>query len=309
MSSPMNYDPSTETLTISNVNITFNSAMDPSTGTATITITPAAGAFGTMPAVLQGPPGPAPVINITTETLAPGSSATSSTTQTGQGSYQVGLGIPQGAQGDTGPSTNVGSAPDVGGNAPGTSASSNPPTPAGTPPTLPPPANPPPNGWTLAWNDASNLFNYVPQAITNLFTAPSPQPQQTTGSSRVLTVIDVAAQTMPWWPMVSGQVVMNGTPNTQITVTANLNAANGPQVGLGYGVGGNNSFTVGIMSWVPGGVGAVTVPAGTDAQIYFVASLTSATADPWGQSSDTPAFSVFTMPTDPLQILQGKTVT
>lgn len=90
---------------IENCTITLDNAFDPTTGVATMTITPSGG-LGTLPGVLDGQPGLPPNMVVgTVSTLSPGSAATvtfNTLTPGGPGApstVQANFGIPQGAAG------------------------------------------------------------------------------------------------------------------------------------------------------------------------------------------------------------------
>jgi len=271
-----------QSLTITGASITFDSSYDPTTGIATITITPAGG-LGTLPAVLDGQPGQPPIFQVGAVTTLPaGSDATVALTELAPGGagisnvYQLNFGIPVGPTGASGSNSIFDFI--AGGEAALT------------------------NAVGLIWNEVTSLFDPVVPAASaagQVYYASSIN--STTGSSagpRTLTSISVPPQPFPWFPTVSGGCVVTGTVNTQVNVQAFVGSTSGDQVGVGYGVPGTPTQSVALMSGVPAGSasGYGVVAAGTSATIVFAATQVASTSDAWSTASATSTFQVFTTP-------------
>jgi len=271
-----------QSLTITGASITFDSSYDPTTGIATITITPAGG-LGTLPAVLDGQPGQPPVLQVgAVETLPAGSDATVALTELVSGGagtasvYQLNFGIPVGATGAS--ASNPIFDYIAGGETALTGAVG------------------------LVWNEVTSLFDPVVPAASaagQVYYASSINSTSGTGPGpRNLTSISVPPQPFSWFPTVSGGCVVTGTVNTQVNVQAFVGSTIGDQVGVGYGVPGTPTQSVALMSGVPAGSqsGYGVVPAGMSATIVFAATQVASTLDAWTTSSTTSTFQVFTTP-------------
>lgn len=267
-------------LTITDCDITFDNSFDPTTGVATITITPKGG-LSTLPALAEGPPGLPPQFrNITVNQVPYGQPLPTARWDL---IYPGGPGIPsvydlelylhQGEQGPSSGPTNVSDAPDVDGQ--------------------------PQNFFTLIWNDAQGAFNYVAQLVSSIFT-PGPYSSSGNAFTRTLAKATVPAQQNSWVPIPYGQTVVSGTQNTVVNLFAHLNSTDGPVVGIGYGAAATNPIPTFLLPSIPGGqtgLQAATVPAGQAATIYLVATqINTASTDPWTTDESTTHFTVQTMP-------------
>src|SRR5690242_5527930 len=103
--------------------VTITNFSSPGNGIATLTLTPSGG-VGALPALVAGDPGLPPTLTVgTVTTLAAGSSATASLTQTAAGgagvasAYQLNLGIPAGAAGTNGTNGTLAGSSDLTGTA------------------------------------------------------------------------------------------------------------------------------------------------------------------------------------------------
>jgi hypothetical protein len=265
-------------LTITGATITFNNAFDPTTGMATITITPSGG-LGTLPGLLDGVPGPPPNLVLgTITTLSAGSNATATLTLLSPGgpgtpsNYQLNLGIPAGAAGSTG-AFNIHSAADLLG-------------------TLQ-------NKFTVLWNTATGQFNPAPLPVATTYYATSINSTSGTGSGpRTLSSIAIPAQSYDWFPDPSSSCVVTGTVNTQINLQAFIGSTSGNQVGVGFGVAGVPTQTVSLHKGVPPGSATTygIVLAGNSATILLAATQVGATTDAWSTSSTTTSFQVTATP-------------
>lgn len=298
-------------LVFENVTITISNAFDPTTGIATLTITPAGG-LGVFPVFAPGPPGPTPTFTIgTVTTLPPGSEASASLEQTSPGviggtvplyqggtatgnavvptsdnttydwyatppSYQVNVAIPQGQPGN--PAVNsILDAVDVISN----------------------PVEDIADGAVLLWNKAAQAFGFSKLAYTPTFTASSMNSTSGTAQGpRVLGQITVPAQLFAWMPDPSASVVVNGTANTEVNLFAYVDAVGGDVVGSAYGVAGVPNQTLTLASGTPpgspGNYGQIA--AGASATIILVAEQVASTMDPWSTSASTSTFSVKAVP-------------
>lgn len=249
--------------------------MDAGTTQTAVMVFGPAGATGNFPIMAPGQPGMPPELrNVTVmpvpygEALPTPPGAFTCVSPGGPGIaavYDLTLYVNSGQQGEPGKPTNLSSAPDITGTVQ--------------------------NGWTLAWNEAENCFNYVAQLVNQVFNPSAYNSVSSSGQqSEVLTTVGVGAQSNSWYPWVSGSCVLQGTANTLFTVTANLNSATGPQLGVGYGVGGAQcSISVGAAIQ---NLSEALVPAGQTAEIYFVATQTANTLDAWSNVSANTAFQV-----------------
>jgi len=268
-------------LIINNCTLTLSNAFDPTTGIATITITPSGG-LGTLPALVNGTPGLPPGISIgTVTTLSAGASATATLTQLTAGgpgtasTYSLNLGIPAGATGSTGSFT-IAAATDY---ALGSGSLT--------------------TGNALIYNSSSSKFNPLPLPLGSTYGPTSINSTSgTTSGPRLLTSIVVPAQTYPWFPLVSGQTIVSGTVNTQVYLQAYITNSSGQQVGIGYSAPGTANQVVTLVSGVPTGSSSSygQVAAGTTATIVLYATQVASTTDAWSTAAATTSFQVTEIP-------------
>lgn len=270
-------------ITMTGVTVTFSNAFDPTTGVATLTITPSGG-LSTLPALMDGQSGPPPTLQVgTVTTLAAGSQATATLTQLSPGGpgqasvYQVNFGIPAGAAGASG-----GIFGNIQGGQGGLFA-----------------------GALLVWDAIQNLF--VPTAPV-----PATKPAQpvtffassinsTSGSSvgpRTLASISIPAQAFAYIPQPTASCVVTGTVNTQVNLQSFIGTATGNQVGVGYGVAGVATQTLSLVPGIPAGSGAGygKVAANTSATIILCATEVASTTDSWSTAAATTSFQVTAQP-------------
>jgi hypothetical protein len=279
MTQPINVDEDTGTVTITDCTITFNNAFDPTTGVASITITPVGG-LGTLPGVLQGQPGYPPTLrNVNLTQVAYGEAIGASTwTEIQPGGagepsiYDLNIELNSGAPGEIA-SFLITAAEDVVGAVE--------------------------DFTTLLWNSAVNAFQLVVPPV-GVYTWPTVI-NSTSGTSsgpRTLAQITVPAQPWPWYPIVSGHSVVVGSVNTQVSLTANIGASGGVQVGSGSGVAGVVAQDIGLYSSPPAGTTASAPLIGTNTQATIVLSATQTgpNVDAWSTSAETTTFSVMALP-------------
>lgn len=272
-------------ITITNCTVTFNSSFDPSTGVAVITVTPtgtsASQLVSTMPALLDGQPGPSPQLrNVNLTQIAYGTSlpspAGSFSTVSPGGSgvpavYDLNLSLNSGAPGTAGANATLGAASDLSGT-----------------PTV---------GYALTCDQTSpsTAFDYA--AMPFGFVSVPTTINSTSGNSttRTLCTVGVAAQPYPWYPWVSGSCVIGGTANTRVDLWASLASPSGQKVayGDGYtgdtGAAGPSRLTVNL----PTTLSLAKVAANATATIYFVAAQqNTGVGDNWTTSSATTRFTV-----------------
>lgn len=266
-------------LVISNCTITFNNAFDPTTGVASITITPLGG-LGTLPGVLEGQPGPPPTFrNINYTQLAFGESgAGASFTEIAPGGpgtssiWDLDLSVNSGAPGDIA-SFLLTAAEDVVG-------------------TLE-------NWFTVLYDSADNVFNLgLPPIGVKSWPTVANSTSGTGAGPRTLGQTTIAAQ--PWASVVtvSGQTLVSGTVNTQVNVTANIGSASGQQVGAGFGAPGQAKQSIILSDGPPAGTStsAVQIAKNTSATIVFSATQVGSNTDAWSTTDTTTVFSVTTTP-------------
>lgn len=263
---------------IDNATITVNNAFDPTTGVATLTITPTGG-LGTLPGMLEGQPGLPPVLQMgTVSNVSPSGSATASLTQLSPGGpgvpsvYELDLGVPEGLAGVLG-SFLLTAATDVIGTVEA--------------------------GATLVYDIASSAFNLQPLTFTPTYYSSSINSTSGTGAGpRTLTSISVPSQPYSWLPKPSGSCVVDGTVNTQVNLYAYETSTSGDQVGVGFGAAGTAMQTVGLHDGVPTGSSSSygVIAAGTSATILFVATQVASTTDAWSTASATTSFQVTAQP-------------
>jgi len=290
----MSISVSGNSLVVDNCTLTLNNAFDPTTGIATLTITPSGG-LGTLPALVNGTPGLPPTISIgTVTTLSAGSSATATLTQLTAGgagvasTYSLNLGLPAGATGSTG-SYSIGASTDY---VAGTStATTSAPSGLGTLALA--------NGFTLMWNATTSKFSPVPPPKGAVYfpTSISATSGNTAGP-RQLAQIVIPAQPYNFFPVVSGQCIVTGTVNTQCNLYAYIGNSSGQQVGIGYSAPGTATQAPVLTSNVPTGSGSTygQVSAGTTATIVLYAQQVASTTDAWTTSAATTSFQVLALP-------------
>ena len=265
-------------LTVTDCTITFNNAFDASTGMATITITPSGG-LGTLPGVLDGQPGLPPNINVgAVTTLAPGSAATAALALMAPGgpgaasTYSLNLGIPQGAAGA--PSVfSIQGAEDLIGSLV--------------------------NGIILVWDELTGQFKATPPPLAVTVNASSINSTSGDGAGpRLLSQVNIPAQSWAWTPQPSASCVVTGTANTQVNLQAFITNNQGQQVGIGYGVPGFANQTVSLGPGVPVGMqpGYGQVAAGVSANILLYATQVGSNTDAWSTSDLTTSFQVTAQP-------------
>lgn len=266
-------------IVISNATITVNNAFDPTTGVASITITPLGG-LGTLPALLEGQSGPSPLFrNINYTQLAYGvSGAGASFTEIAPGGpgtpaiYDLNLSVNSGAPGTVG-SFLLAAAGDVIGTAE--------------------------NWFTVLYDTADSKFNLglPPIGVKNWPTVAN-STSGTGAGPRTLAQVTVPAQPWAWYPTVTGQTVVSGTVNTQVNIVANIGSTSGAQVGIGYGSPGLATQTVVMSDGVPPGSSTsyAQVAANTSATLVFSATQVGANTDAWSTSDTTTVFSVTSNP-------------
>lgn len=277
-SSSITVSPDGQSIKITNCDIEFSSGFDPSTGAGTITITPYGG-LGTLPGVLQGQQGPAPVLNqLNVVQLAAGQALpvpNGSFDEVSPGVYNATWSVNAGAQGAAGANA-ISEATDLSGTAT--------------------------NNATLIWNALTNQFEYAPQAIGKLYgpstisSVSGAGGQQ--GQPQVMATISVPAWSFNWFPVVTGQAVVNGTANTQVMLSANLSSTSGDQVSVGYGVTGLTQQLVALQSTIPAGASGTygEITAGSTATIVISATQTGNTTDGWSIDKTWASFSLMIFP-------------
>ena len=268
-------------LIINDCTLTLNNAFDPTTGIATITITPSGG-LGTLPALVNGTPGLPPGISIgTVTTLSAGASATAALTQLTAGgpgtasTYALNLGIPVGATGSTGSFT-IQTATDY---ALGSGSLT--------------------TGNALIYNSSTSKFNPLPLPLASANFPTAINSTSGTGAGpRQLASVVIPAQTYPWYPLVSAQTIVSGTVNTQVNLQAYITNTSGQQVGIGYSAPGIANQVVTLISAAPTGSGSTygQVSAGTTATIVLYATQVASTSDAWSTSASTTSFQVIELP-------------
>lgn len=263
---------------IENCTITLDNAFDPTTGVATMTITPSGG-LGTLPGVLDGQPGLPPNMVVgTVSTLSPGSAATvtfNTLTPGGPGApstVQANFGIPQGAAGA--PSVfSIQGAEDLIGSLI--------------------------NGIILVWDELTGQFKATPPPLAITVNASSINSTSGDGAGpRLLSQVNVPAQSWPWSVQPSATCVVSGTNNTQVNLQAFITNNQGHQVGIGYGVAGYPNQTVNLVPGVPTGsaAGYGQVAAGVSANIVLYATQVGSNTDAWSTSDLTTSFQVTAQP-------------
>lgn len=270
-------------IVLSGVTLTLSNSFDPTTGVMTLIITPSGG-LGSLPALMDGLPGPPPALRMgTVTTLASGSQATAALTPLSPGGpgtqsvYRLDLGIPGGAAGDSG--SIFGS---ISGGSGGLFS-----------------------GATLIWDELTSLFvPTTPAAAANTvqpvtFFASSISSTSGSGAGpRTLASVSIPAQTFAWTPQPSSSCVVTGTVNTQVNLQAFIGSASGNQVGVAYGVAGVPSQTLTLVAGAPAGSGPGygQVAAGTSATIILCATEVASTTDAWATAAATTSFQVTAQP-------------
>jgi len=290
----MSISVSGNSLVVDNCTLTLNNAFDPTTGIATLTITPSGG-LGTLPALVNGTPGLPPGISIgTVTTLSAGASATATLTQLTAGgagvasTYSLNLGIPAGATGSSGSYTIASSTDYAAGSSTATTSA---PSGLGTLAIA--------NGFTLMWNSSTSKFNPVPPPKAAVYFPTSIS--ATSGNSagpRLLSQIVIPAQPYNFFPVVSGQCIVSGTVNTQVHLYSYITNSSGQQIGVGFSAPGTANQAPVLTSGVPAGSSSTygQISAGTTATIVLYAQQVASTTDAWTTSSATTSFQVAALP-------------
>lgn len=286
MTQPITVSPDGTSITITNCTITFNSALDPSTGVATITITPSGG-LGTLPAVLAGAPGqPATFRNVNLTQIPNGTSlpnpAASVTTVSPGGVgipavYDLNLNLNSGAPGANGTNATLHTAGDL-----ATTATFG---------TITPTVQ-----YALAVNDTTSggHFTYQPFPF-GVIEVPATY-NSTSGNSagpRTLAQVQFPAMPYPWYPIVSGSCVISGTANTRVDLSAVLTTTSGQIVGYNDGFTGDTGATGSrVLAWnLPTNTSLAKVPANTTQNIFFVANqMNGGITDNWTTAAATTRF-------------------
>lgn len=268
-------------LTITDCDITFNNAFDPSTGIATITITPKGG-IGTLPGVLQGQPGLPPVFRKVNYTPIPFGQALpdppASLTMISPGGpgvasvYDLDIAVNSGPGGPAG-ATSLSDMTDVSGSSF--------------------------NQAVLTWDQSTNNWIYTNLPFMGLYVPQTINSTSGSAASRVLASVTVPALTYKWVPMVSAQCVVSGTANTRVDLMATEVSPSGVRVAYGYGYAGQTSSSapVVVSATANTNLSSVQVPAGQAETIYLSAvQQNSSTTDNWSTSQGTTTFSVWAMP-------------
>lgn len=274
-----------QSITITNCDVTFNSGFDPSTGVATMTVTPkgtsAAQLVSTMPALLQGEPGPYSTIRNVNMTQVPAGQALpqppASVTPVAPGIYDLNIAVNSGEQGSTGQNV-IQSASDLVGTAT--------------------------NNATIIWNALTNQFEYQPQMLGTLYwpsTINTVSGSADEGQPQVLCTITVPARTFAWYPVVLGQAVVNGTVNTQVKLSANIGSTSGQQVAVGYGVTGLLQQLVALQAAIPAGSTGTygQIASGASATIVISATQIANVTDAWSISPTQASFNMMVNPVPP----------
>ena len=290
-------------LVIENATITISNAMDPTTGTSTITITPAGG-LATLPALAEGQPGLPPVLrNINLNQVPsgqglPDNAATWSVVAPGgpgvASVYDLTLYLNEGPTGQPGvlPNslqalTNATENPTV--SSPSGSVGVNP---GGTQPS---------DVLSLAYDTVAGSWNWMSRMVGAIFTPPA---SSTSGNSytRQIATATIPAQSNPYIPQPHGNlVVTHQTTSTNVNLIARLNDPNtGPICGQGWGVAAaaaNTGVPTSLSPSYPSGTAVCVVPAGQAATVYFMATQINTTStDPWVTDAATTTFTVTTIP-------------
>jgi hypothetical protein len=262
--------------------VTLSNAFDPTTGVATLTLTPSGG-VGTLPALVNGQPGQPPIFDSTSvTTLAAGAPATASITQVSPGGagisshYTVAFGVPQGVTGAAGTNATIHAASDLS----GTAVTGNILTVASTGPTAFQYSAFP---WAFALNPASVATVSLPGNATG-----------------TICTVSVAAQPFSWYPLCFATATVNGASTTVVSLQALLTA--GSRTGDIVGSSGSASGVAANVSLLPGfgaliGSGAYgKVVAGATATITFTAVGAIGTSGNWIVNTGTQNFTVLGVP-------------
>ncbi|MEZ0366817.1 hypothetical protein ACAG26_24390 [Mycobacterium sp. pUA109] len=268
-------------IVVDDCTLTINNAFDQTTGMATLTITPKGG-LGTLPALMEGQPGPSAMWrNVNLTEVAYGSALPSppaSVTQISPGGpgvaavYDLNIALHAGSPGEVG-SFLISAAQDLVGTVT--------------------------NAATIVWNSVTGLFEYQPQLVPAWYWPSSINSISgaLTGAQELCSVT-VPAQATAWNPICQGFAVVGGTANTQVQLTACIGSSSGQQVASGKGGIGATSQQVALMAAPPAGATAanVQVASGTSATIVFYATQVASTGDSWSIASADCAFSVQVSP-------------
>ena len=216
------------------------------------------GGLGAFPGIVQGDPGPAPIIQtaINFTVLADGDPTPDSASWTlvAANTYRLNLALHQGAKGDT-TSFNLADADDLSGSLVA--------------------------GRVVAVNSAATGYEYVAQKAGDEYWPALIENTPTGNSAYTLCQVSIPAQPWAWRPQVSGWCVINGTgSDVQVDLIARLNdQAAGKILGRGRGKIGQNtdgSPTV-LVSGPPAGSPADynRIAAGAAATIFLRAERQS----------------------------------
>jgi hypothetical protein len=272
-------------IVITNCTVTVDNAFDPTTGVATITITPTGG-LGTLPALVDGQSGPSPQLRNLNLTQVPYGTALpnpagSFTTIVPPGSpgvsavYDMNISLNSGAPGSLSAYTLSG-ASDIS----GSPAAKN----------------------VITRNSSNNGFVYSPRLVGPLGWASSYNDTSGTGAGpRTLTQLTIPAQTFAYYPICIGSTVVNGTANTQVNLQAYVGSTAGNLVGIGFGVAGVPAQTVILQPGIPAGSNGTygQVASGSTATLIFAATQVASTVDAWSTSKNTTSFLVFGLAVQP----------
>lgn len=263
---------------IDDCTVTINNAFDPTTGVATMTFTPLGG-IGTLPGLLEGQPGPPPVIQLgSITTVAAGGAATATLTCLSPGGpgnaavYSLALGIPKGATGSSG-TTIISLAEDLVGDLI--------------------------DGIILVWDALTGQFKATPAPLAVTVNASSINSTSGDGAGpRLLAQVNIASSSWVQSLQPSASCVVAGTVNTQVNLQAFITNNSGEQVGIGYGAAGYPNQTITLGPGVPVGsaAGYGQLAIGTSANILLYATQVGSNTDAWSTSDLTTSFQVTATP-------------
>lgn len=151
-------------------------------------------------------------------------------------------------------------------------------------------------GYLLTVNAAADDFVYRPQLIGDRYIPGSVNSTPAGNPLYTLAAVSVPAQPFDWRPVVSGQAIVTGTGNRNVTVNllARLNSETaGNIVGQGFGSSGAPGLPIVLSSGPPAGSAATydKVTAGSAAVIYLRAERQSGT-DTFTTSASSTLFAV-----------------
>jgi len=287
VTTPSNVTLDGNSLTISNCTITFNNAFDPTTGVASITVTPAPGGMSTListlPALAAGQPGPSPQFrNVNLTQVAYGTSlptpAATATMVSPGGSgvpaiYDLNLWLNSGAPGSSG-SFLIHAATDFIGTL--TSRLALVVDPAGS-------------GNITTTSMPFGLVS-VPATISST---------SGNGAQRTLATATFAPQPWPFYVWAGGSCIIGGTANTRVDLWASMGSAGGVQIAYADGVTGITSADppAVLVPDLPTSLTTAKVAANTAATAYFIAQQQNGgITDNWSTTAATTRFSVMAVP-------------